>query len=88
MTGVGDQGEGLKTARPEIEVLGSADGTVWEPFVFRYKPGPLHRSPPWVAPHQPRLAATACLKFVRARELSAVNKTKISLTGTRPCLRG
>ena len=35
MTGVGDQGEGLKTARPEIEVLGSADGTVWEPFVFR-----------------------------------------------------
>ena len=55
MTGVGDQGEGLKTARPEIEVLGSADGTVWEPFVFRYKPGPLHRSPPWVAPHQPRL---------------------------------
>ena len=55
MTGVGDRGEGLKTARPEIEVLGSADGTVWEPFVFRYKPGPLHRSPPWVAPHQPRL---------------------------------
>ena len=24
-------------------------------YTFRYKPGDVHRRPPWVAPHQPRL---------------------------------
>ena len=27
----------------------------WRPYEFRYKPGGLHRPPPWVAPHMPRL---------------------------------
>lgn len=33
----------------------SADGLQWEEVSFRYKPGNLSLSPPWVAPHQPRL---------------------------------
>jgi len=56
MTGVGDvQALGLATERPEVEVQGSDDGSTWLPYVFKYKPGPLDRPPPWVAPHQPRL---------------------------------
>ncbi len=30
-------------------------GKSWLPYEFRYKPGEVHRPPPWVAPHQPRL---------------------------------
>uniref|UniRef100_A0A061SJ14 Lipase maturation factor 2 n=1 Tax=Tetraselmis sp. GSL018 TaxID=582737 RepID=A0A061SJ14_9CHLO len=55
MTGVGDGGEGARVARPEIELQGSDDGQSWAPYVLKYKPGPLDRRPPWVAPHQPRL---------------------------------
>ncbi len=45
----------MTTTRPEIEVEGSADGFVWKPYVFKWKPGPLDRAPGFVAPHQPRL---------------------------------
>jgi lipase maturation factor len=41
--------------RREIAIEGSDDGTVWRELVFRYKPGPLERAPPWNIPHQPRL---------------------------------
>lgn len=41
--------------RDEIEIEGSDDGIVWKPYRFRWKPGPLDRAPPRVAPHQPRL---------------------------------
>jgi predicted DCC family thiol-disulfide oxidoreductase YuxK len=41
--------------RPEIIVEGSNDGSEWKEYLFRYKPGPLNRRPPFVAPHQPRL---------------------------------
>ncbi len=41
--------------RREIIIEGSQDGVRWLPYVFRYQPGPLHRSPPWVAPFMPRL---------------------------------
>jgi hypothetical protein len=41
--------------RPEIIVEGSADGRIWQPYEFRYKPGDPMRRPPFVAPHQPRL---------------------------------
>jgi lipase maturation factor 1 len=37
---------------PEIELL--TDGQ-WQPQHLRYKPGPLDRRPPFVAPHQPRV---------------------------------
>ncbi|MFO0658797.1 MAG: lipase maturation factor family protein [Polyangiaceae bacterium] len=37
---------------PEFQV--SVDG-VWEPLSMHYKPGPVDRAPPFVAPHQPRI---------------------------------
>lgn len=45
----------MTTERPEIIVQGSNDGATWLDYTFRYKPGDLRRSPPWVAPHDPRL---------------------------------
>lgn len=45
----------MTTSRPEIVVQGSADGSNWLDYEFRYKPGSLRQSPHWVAPHQPRL---------------------------------
>ena len=45
----------MTTVRQEITVEGSNDGVNWSDYEFRYKPGPLDRRPPWVAPHQPRL---------------------------------
>jgi predicted DCC family thiol-disulfide oxidoreductase YuxK len=45
----------MTTRRPEIVVEGSNDGATWLPYEFHYKPGPLNRQPPWVAPYQPRL---------------------------------
>jgi predicted DCC family thiol-disulfide oxidoreductase YuxK len=45
----------MTRTRPEIEVEGSNDGNNWQPYVFRYKAGPLNRAPGWVAPFQPRL---------------------------------
>ncbi len=45
----------MTTTRPEIVIEGSDDGIAWREYVFRYKPGPLDRRPPWNIPHQPRL---------------------------------
>ena len=45
----------MTTARPEIVVEGSEDGTVWQPYEFKYKPTDVRQPPSWVAPHQPRL---------------------------------
>jgi len=45
----------MTTTRPEIIVEGSDDGERWQAYEFSYKPGDLHRRPPVVAPHQPRL---------------------------------
>jgi lipase maturation factor 1 len=45
----------MTQTRPEIVVEGSDDGEHWQPYEFRYKPGPLDRAPRWVQPHQPRL---------------------------------
>jgi predicted DCC family thiol-disulfide oxidoreductase YuxK len=45
----------MTTTRIEITVQGSNDGANWLDYEFKYKPGPLNRNPPWVAPHQPRL---------------------------------
>ncbi|MGH8048741.1 MAG: lipase maturation factor family protein [Chthoniobacterales bacterium] len=41
--------------RPEILLQGSMDGLMWETYEFKYKPGPLNRMPPFVAPYMPRL---------------------------------
>src|ERR1019366_2863005 len=45
----------MTTTRPEISIEGSNDNVEWQPYVFKYKPGPLNRAPGWVAPDQPRL---------------------------------
>jgi hypothetical protein len=45
----------MTTERPEINLEGTRDAETWQPYVFRYKPGPLDRAPVWAAPHQPRL---------------------------------
>jgi hypothetical protein len=37
---------------PTFETFG---GTTWTPLAFHYKPGPVERPPPFVAPHQPRV---------------------------------
>jgi len=41
--------------RVEAEIQWTVDGQEWRPYHFHYKPGPLHRAPPMVAPHQPRV---------------------------------
>jgi len=41
--------------RPEIELEGSADGALWRPYVFRYKPGDVRRAPVFAGLHMPRL---------------------------------
>ena len=45
----------MTTTRLEIAIEGSMDGDTWVPYVFKYKPGPVDRAPPLVAPLQPRL---------------------------------
>lgn len=45
----------MTTVRYELELEGSADGILWHPYVFRYKPGDPARRPGFIAPHQPRL---------------------------------
>jgi len=41
--------------RIEAELEWTVDGQEWRPLYLHYKPGPLDRRPPMVAPHQPRL---------------------------------
>jgi hypothetical protein len=41
--------------REEIVIEGSVNGSSWIEIPFRFKTGALARTPPWVAPHQPRL---------------------------------
>lgn len=45
----------MTTTRLEIIVEGSNDGVHWSEYEFKYKPGDVHRAPPWVEPQQPRL---------------------------------
>ena len=45
----------MTTERPEIVIEGSADGTTWREYPFRWKAGDLSLSPRFVQPHMPRL---------------------------------
>ena len=45
----------MTTERPEIVIEGSADGTTWREYPFRWKAGALSLSPRFVQPHMPRL---------------------------------
>jgi hypothetical protein len=45
-----------KVARPELILEGLVKGTEkWQEIPFKYKPGNIYTSPPWIVPHQPRL---------------------------------
>lgn len=56
----------MTTTRPEIELQGSMDGETWQPYVFRYKAGPLDRRPPVIAPFMPRLDWQMWFEALRA----------------------
>ncbi len=45
----------MTTERPEIVIEGSADGSTWREYAFRWKAGDLARAPGFVQPHMPRL---------------------------------
>lgn len=45
----------MTKTRPEIILEGSRDGRTWDSYEFPYKPGDIHRTPLFVAPHMPRL---------------------------------
>ena len=45
----------MTTARPEIVIEVSDDGTVWKEQEFKWKPGNVMRRPRFVEPHMPRL---------------------------------
>ena len=45
----------MTTDRGEIVIEGSHDGREWKEYEFPWKPGAVHRTPGFVAPHQPRL---------------------------------
>ena len=45
----------IRTERLELVIEGSADGALWKPYGFRYKPQDPGRRPAFIVPHQPRL---------------------------------
>jgi len=45
----------MTTQRLEIILEGSTDGSHWQAYEFKYKPGDVQRAPRWVEPHQPRI---------------------------------
>jgi len=45
----------MTTARPEVVVEVSDDGTIWHEQEFKWKPGAVARRPRFVEPHMPRL---------------------------------
>ncbi len=45
----------MTRSRPELVIEGSADGINWQPYVFKYKPGPLDQRPAFLPFHMPRL---------------------------------
>ncbi len=45
----------MQVERQELVVEGSNDGEEWHAYRFRYTPGELDKTPPFIIPHQPRL---------------------------------
>ncbi|HEX6885687.1 MAG TPA: lipase maturation factor family protein [Planctomycetota bacterium] len=45
----------MTRTRDEVQLEGSADGTTWRPYRFRYKPGDPARAPVFAGLHMPRL---------------------------------
>ena len=67
----------------------TSDGTSWTPLAFHYKPGPVDRPPPFVAPHQPRVDFLLWfygLSAVAARELPSERDQNFELASERGAL--
>lgn len=47
----------IQDQRRDFILEGSRDGKTWEPYVFRYRIGPLDRPPPFLSLYDPRLDA-------------------------------
>lgn len=45
----------MTTQRLEVSIEASSDGENWTPYEFKYKPGDVHRRPPFILGHMPRL---------------------------------
>ena len=45
----------MQTERQELIIEGSHNGEEWRPYLFRYKPDALDKTPALIIPHQPRL---------------------------------
>lgn len=65
----------MTETRPEIVVEGSSDGTTWQPYEFRWKPGKLGQVPRFNAPHQPRLDWQMWFEALRLERVHAVTGT-------------
>jgi lipase maturation factor 1 len=59
----------MTETRPEIIVEGSADGTDWKPYEFRWKPGDVAEAPRCNTPHQPRLDWQMWFEALRAEQI-------------------
>jgi lipase maturation factor 1 len=65
----------MTETRPEILIEGSADGTDWKMYEFRWKPGDLSLSPRFVAPHQPRLDWQMWFEALRLEQVHKITGT-------------
>ncbi|MFM6929536.1 MAG: lipase maturation factor family protein [Bdellovibrio sp.] len=45
----------MTKSRPELILEGSMDGNTWQEYEFNFKPGNIHKAPPFIAPFQPRM---------------------------------
>jgi hypothetical protein len=79
----------MTTSRPEIIIEGSNDAVTWLPYTFYFKPGPLDRPPPVVAPYQPRLDWQMWFAALSGRVSSPwfVSFAKCLLQGSPPVVR-
>jgi hypothetical protein len=63
----------MTKSRPELVLEGRMDGKSWQEYEFNFKPGNVHKTPPIIAPFQPRMdwqmwfagRAPQYLRFVR-----------------------
>ena len=86
----------MTTERPELVFEGSRDGKTWEPYVFKYKIGPVDRRPPIAGLHMPRLdwqlwfAALAEYRYPGqgCENYPEVSNLKVRLLQGSPAVRG
>ncbi len=68
----------MTKTRPEIIIEGSCDGINFYEYTFKFKPGPLNRVPPIIAPYQPRLDWQLWFIALDENNLSPILKNLVS----------